>query len=63
MAVNQDGAAMNRDADCIQNARECLLIAANTKDEYVRQEFIEMARNWVMVALCDGTSTTIIQYH
>jgi hypothetical protein len=49
--------ALDRDRDCIEFARECMVIAAQSKDDFVRQQFMEMARNW-MIAAMGGDDTS-----
>ena len=47
---------MAPDKECIELAGECMQIAALTEDQIVREKLIEMARNWVIAAMGEGTS-------
>ena len=42
---------MTKDSDCVGYARDCVRLATLTADEQIREQLMQMAREWMAVAM------------
>jgi len=42
---------MTKDSDCVGYARDCARLASLTTDEQIRVQLLQMAREWMAVAM------------
>ena len=42
---------MTKDSDCVGYARDCARLATLTTDEQIREQLLQMAREWMAVAM------------
>jgi len=45
---------MTKDSDCVGYARDCVRLATLTADEQIREQLMQMAREWMAVAMHEG---------
>jgi hypothetical protein len=46
---------MTSDEECVEYARECVRLAGLTKDLQLRDQLLNMAREWMAAAMHEGT--------
>jgi hypothetical protein len=53
---------MTSDEECVEYARECVRLAGLTKDLQLRDQLLNMAREWMAAAMHEGTKRHALRH-